>query len=181
MNRLNFKDTLIAELIAMSGGVFAGLWLSVITRQAFLIPGIFILLPGFLELGGNIGGIFSAKLGSALNSKKIKPSYKLTKFVRNNFLMSFTLTIFSSFFLGLLASIISYFLYGYFELRLIFISLIAGILSTTIIISLTFLTSISLFKKHHDPDDVMGPYITTISDVVNIISLLLAIVVISFV
>jgi len=55
---------------------------------------------------------------------------------------------------------------------------IAGIIVNAIEIPLTLFTTFYLFRKGHDPNNIMGPFITSTGDVTSIISLLIALVLI---
>lgn len=172
------KEILPVEIISITGGLFAGAMLSFAADKIFLIPGLLILLPGFLEMRGSISGSLSARLSAGLFLGAIKPRIATSKILKGNVVASFTLVVFSSLFLGLLAYFASYYFFGIADTKIIFISLFAGILSNVVEIPLTILMTFWLFRHGHDPNNVMGPYITTTGDIVSILALLIAIVVI---
>ena len=61
--------------------------------------------------------------------------------------------------------------------KIIFLPLFAGIIANAIEIPLTFFVTIYLFKKGHDPNNIMGPFVTSTGDITSIISLLIAMVI----
>ncbi len=69
-----FKEILFSQIISIIGGLIAGTFLAVHTDQLLLVPGLFILLPGFLEMRGSISGTLSARLSSGLFLGVIKPN-----------------------------------------------------------------------------------------------------------
>ena len=88
------------------------------------------------------------------------------------------LAIVVSFSLGIIAFLFNYFILKQFTLEIIIIPLIAGIISNAIEVPLTLFATFYLFKKGHDPNNIMGPFVTSTGDVISIISLLIALVII---
>jgi mgtE-like transporter len=95
-----------------------------------------------------------------------------------NFLASFFLVIMVSFFLGLIAMLFTYLIMGIILWKIIWVSLIAALLANVIEIPSTYFTTLWLFKKGHDPNNIMGPFVSTTGDIVSILALLVAIVVV---
>jgi mgtE-like transporter len=170
----DFREIFSAEIISVTGGVLAGFLLAVILDKILLIPGIFIFLPGFLELRGNISGSLAARLGTALDVGKIKPKY-IQRFTIENFAATFIEVLFVALALAAIAFLLTYFLFGVAVPSLFLIALVASLVSNLVESSLTILTTIWLFKKGHDPNNIMGPYVTTTGDIVGVLSLMLAI------
>ncbi len=170
------KQILTAELISMTGGVLSGGLLAYFNGTLSLIPGILIFLPGFLELSGNLNGSLAARLGSKLHLGSIKPSFK-NKVVGDNIIALIALTILASFTLGLFAYLISLLL-GFNNPKIILIALLSGILSEAFLMPLTIISTFYLFKHELDPDNIMGPYVTTIGDIISTISLVIVMVII---
>ena len=169
------KEIAASEIFSMTGGLLAGLMLTFVTDKLSLVPGLLILIPGFLEMRGNISGSLSARLSAGLFVGSLKPRLEKNPILRHNILASFTLVIALSFSLGLVATGAFYIFFGKFNFDLIFVALVAGILSNVIEIPLTIATTFYLFRHGHDPNNIMGPYITTTGDIISIISLLFAI------
>ncbi|HLD49254.1 MAG TPA: magnesium transporter, partial [archaeon] len=80
--------------------------------------------------------------------------------------------------LGTVAYFANLYFFGVNNISIIFIALFAGIFSNIIEIPITIFTTFWLFRHGHDPNNIMGPYVTTIGDIVSILSLLIAIVII---
>ncbi len=172
-----FEEMLSSQLISIAGGLLAGIVLAVYTDNLLLIPGMFILLPGFLEMRGNISGSMASRLSSGLFLGIIKPNRTKTKIIHGNFVASFLLAVFVSLMLGLIAYSFNYLLLGIATAKIILMPLIAGIIANAIEIPLTFFATFYLFRKGHDPNNIMGPFITTTGDITSIISLLIALVI----
>ena len=170
-----FKEILSAQIFAIIGGLIAGVVLAIYTDRIFLIPGMLIILPGFMAMRGNISGTLASRISSGLFLKVINPNKIHTKLIRGNLRGSFTLGIIVSLVLGLIAFILNYFFIGVLTPLIILIPFLAGLISNFLLTPLTLLATIYIFKKGHDPDNIMGPFVTTIGDVTSIISLLIVV------
>lgn len=171
----NFKEILSSELISIIGGLFAGIILAIYTENIFVIPGMLIILPGFLELKGNISGSFSARLSSGLFLKIIDPNKYNTKQIRQNIIASLFLSIFVCLILGFIAFLVNYILFGIYYYKIILIPIIAGIISNIIELPITLFLTFYIFRKGYDPNNIVGPLLTTIGDFVSVIALLFTI------
>jgi len=146
-----------------------------------LIPAIFIFLPGFLELRGNISGSLAARLTSGLFVRALKPELKKSKLLYGNILAAILLSFVVSISIGLIAYFVNYFIFGVSSPAVIFVSIIACALSTVMLIPLTVIAVFWLFKHGHDPNNVMGPYITTLGDIISMMSIIVAIMLVKMV
>ncbi|MBS3163614.1 magnesium transporter [Candidatus Woesearchaeota archaeon] len=178
MKKEEFKEIFSSQLACIFGGLLIGTILAVYTDELLLIPGMLILIPGFLEMRGNISGAFASRLSSGLFLGVINPKHNNTKLIRGNLLASFFLAILVSLSLGLIAFGFNYIMLNILTPKIILIPLIAGIIVNAIEIPLTLFVTFYLFRKGHDPNNIMGPFITSTGDVTSIISLLIALVII---
>ncbi|MBI2076544.1 MAG: magnesium transporter [Candidatus Aenigmarchaeota archaeon] len=174
----DIKEILPVEIISITGGLLAGTMLTFAAGEIYLIPGFLILLPGFLEMRGNISGSLSARLSAGLFLGAVKPKFAGGKILKGNIVASFALVVFLSLFLGMIAYAASSYFFGVAEIKIILIALIAGILSNVVEIPLTIMATFWLFRHGYDPNNIMGPYVTTTGDIISILSLLIAIVII---
>lgn len=174
----NFKDIFFSQIVSVLGGLLAGTALALYTGKLLLIPGMLILLPGFLEMRGNISGSFALRLSSGLFLGVVKPNKFNTKIIRGNLIASLLLAVFVSLALGLLAFSFSFLVTGAFVPWIILLPVVAGIITNVVEIPLTLFATFYLFTKGHDPNNIMGPFLTSTGDVTSVISLLIAIVII---
>ncbi|MEM4240415.1 MAG: magnesium transporter [Candidatus Woesearchaeota archaeon] len=170
-----FEEIFISEFISVTGGVLAGFLLAQATNRLEIIPGILILMPGFLEMRGNISGALAARLSTALHLGWLK---KHPRMLRSNIAAASILAITLSAFLGIVAYIGTLLFFKTNYPKIIVVALVAGIISNFIMIPITTKTTLWLFKKGHDPDNIMGPYITTIGDILSVVSLLIGMMVV---
>ncbi len=175
----DFKEILLSQFVSVGGGLLAGTLLAIWTDKILLIPGMLILIPGFLELKGNIGGTLAARISSGLFVGLIKKkSIKKNKIIKKNVLAALLLSLIVSVLLGAIAFVFTKIFFGVYVLDLIFISLIAGIISSLFGVPLTLFFTLYLFKKGRDPDNIMGPFVSTTGDVISIVALFVAIIII---
>ncbi|MFH1249119.1 MAG: magnesium transporter [archaeon] len=174
----DFNDMFLSQIVSVAGGLIVGTFIAVHTDKLILIPGMLILLPGFLEMRGNISGTFASRLSSGLFLKMINPDKINTKITRGNLIASFLLAIVVSFVLGIIAFIFNYITIKALVFKIILLPVIAGIIANAIEIPLTMFVTFYLFKKGHDPNNIMGPFVTSTGDITSTLSLLLALIII---
>ena len=174
----NFKEILSSELISIVGGLIAGTILAVYTEKILLIPGILILLPGFLEMRGNISGTLASRLSAGLFLGVINPRTLKTRIIKGNIIASFLLAMAVSLALGIVVFLVNWWILNIYTPEIILLPLIAGVIANVFEVILTLFTTFYLFRKGHDPNNIMGPFITSTGDITSIISLLIALVII---
>ncbi|MBR9679268.1 MAG: hypothetical protein GON13_03300 [Nanoarchaeota archaeon] len=172
----DFKEILIAELVAVTGGVFAGSMLAFFTGKLEMIPAMFVLLPGFLEMKGGVGGSLSARISSSLHKGTLKTKNISKKFLFGEGFVSFSLLVCTSLILGFITFVFSWLVLNIFLPLVIFVPVIAILLSSLFELSLFVFSVVFLYSRGFDPDNVMGPYVTTIGDITSILSLVIAVV-----
>ena len=175
-----FREMFLAEIISVSGGLVAGTLIAAYIDKILLIPGLLILLPGFLEMRGNISGALAARLGTDLDLGKIPTKITGNKIVNQNIIATFIEVLAVALSLAAVAYLVTYFVFGTATLEIFWIAIIAAIVSNLIEATLTVYATFWLFKKGHDPNNVMGPYITTTGDIISVFSLLFAIMVVAW-
>lgn len=174
----DFREIMSTELISITGGIVAGLILTFATNKIEMVPGLLILLPGFLEMRGNISGSLASRLSAGLHVGALRPRYEKNRILHGNIVATFVLAIMISFFLGLMAFYVSLELFGISNVNIVYVAVIAGLLANFIEIPLTILTTFWLFRRGYDPNNIMGPYVTTTGDIISIVALLIALAVI---
>ncbi len=174
----DFREMLTAQLVSVTGALAAGTILAFATDKISLLPGLFILMPGFLAMRGSIAASLAARISKALHQHKRSAGNDQSSFGKQNVHASFLLAIATSILLGVVAYISTKLLFGIDAPGILLISIIAAFISNVLMIPITFASTVWLFKHGYDPDNIMGPYITAVGDLVSIISLLTAIAVV---
>jgi mgtE-like transporter len=174
----SFKEILSSQLVSIAGGLIAGFVLAATTNKLLLIPGMLITLPGFLDMRGNISGSLASRLSSGLFLGVIKPKGFKTKIIKGNVEASFILAAIISLFLGLIAFMFNNLVLHVFTPSIIMIFLIAGLIASAIEIPVAIFFTFYFFRKGHDPNNILGPFVTSTGDITSILSLLIALVII---
>src|SRR3989338_814080 len=79
-----FKEILSSQAASVADGLIARTLLAFYTDKMLLLPGMLILIPGFLEMRGNISGSFSSRIACGLFLGVVKPEKIWTKIVKGN-------------------------------------------------------------------------------------------------
>src|SRR3989338_6201567 len=79
----DFKEITATQFVSLTGGLMAGTILSTFSNNLLIVPGLFVLYPGFLALKGEIHGSLSARLSSALHIGDVKVATMLNKYESN--------------------------------------------------------------------------------------------------
>jgi mgtE-like transporter len=176
--RHEFREILAAELLSVTGGAIAGVLLALAKDELLLVPGIFLLLPGFLEMRGNIAGTMAARLANALHIHEFSTATRHPRLVRDNYIASTLLALVVATALGLTAFLITRWLFGAASPKIILIAPLAALISNIIMLPATWLATAWIFRHHLDPNNIMGPYVTTVGDIVSTVSLIAAIAIV---
>lgn len=178
----NFKEIFWSQIISIFGGLLAGTVLALYTEKLLLISSMFILLPGFLEMRASISAPLASRLSSGLFLGVISPkknSTTKTRIIQGNVLASFFLSIITAFLLGLIVFAMNYLVFEIYTPKLLFVILIAGVLANALEIPLASFVTFYLFRKGHDPNNIMGPFLTSLGDITSIVALLIALMLLS--
>src|SRR3989338_2998815 len=177
MLRRDFKEMLGSEILSNTGGIIAGTLLALFSNKIELIPGLLILIPGFLEMKGSISGSLAARLSSGLVIGAVKPEIKWSHLIKGNVIAAVFLALCVSAILGLnvYGALL---LIGINNFSIVLISITAGVFVNLIGIPLIIYHTFRIFKEGHDPNNIMGPFVTAEGDMISIVALLIAITVI---
>ncbi len=174
----NFRDMLASQVVSVAGGLAVGTVLALYMEKTLLLPGMLIILPGLLEMRGSISGSLSSRIASGLFLGVFKNKKASARIVKGNIMASFLLAVVVSIALGLLAFLFNYLVLQAFTPSIIILPVLAGIIANAIEIPLALAATFYLFRKGHDPNNIMGPFITSTGDVVSVASILIAMVII---
>ncbi len=175
--RKMIKESFFSEVLSISGGTLAGLFLASSAMRHLLenFPGLLIMIPGFLGLRGNILGAVSARIGTGLHTGLIEPKITLKGDTAMNLVASLLLSMFVNTLIGVLTYFVSVFLGMDAVLwKLIVVGALSGALASVIVGPFTIMLTILVFRRGIDPDSVMGPLVTSVGDITAVICLFLA-------
>jgi mgtE-like transporter len=167
--RANFGQSLFSlsfDLIGLLTGTLLVLYLSI--EDA---PWVIALFPGILSVRGAVGGLFSGHLGTGLHLGTIKPVFtENTKDFHTLLRVIITLALMSGVSVGIGTWVFSVFLWNatvidFIPLLVVIIATMA--LSVVFVSPLTMLFSVFSFRRGLDPDVVVYPIASPLSDIIN--------------
>ncbi|OVE83804.1 magnesium transporter [Natronolimnobius baerhuensis] len=172
-----YREALPVLVIALGGGLFAGLVLESILESVERFPGLLVMVPVFLATRGNVYGALGGRISSGLHQGLIEPTFERDERLINAVLASFINGIGISIVIGVLTwlalLVIGWEVAALYEL--VGIMLIAGVL-TSVILIFGLLTLIFAGYKHgYDPDNLVGPIVTTLGDIFGMLFMLFSI------
>jgi mgtE-like transporter len=151
------------------GGMLSGALIVSYFNVLSIAPWVLTLFPGILSVRGAIGGLLSGRLSTALHLGTIKASYAKNTDQFFSLLKAITvLTLESSVIVAIFASLFGIFLWN---AKIVDLINILMVMIATLAISLIIITpviiavSISAFRYGLDPDIIVYPIISTISDI----------------
>jgi mgtE-like transporter len=166
--------TAIAELMA-------GSLLIRVEESVATLAGFFVLVPGLMQLRGNISTSLAQRLGSATHLGTISWKQGLNAPLKANIKASFILVSIVSFFLGLGAYGVSFITLsimgtqvGQLRSPLLFVSIamITALFASIIQVTITVLVSLLSHAHGLDPDNVTIPVVAAIGDIITVTCLL---------
>jgi mgtE-like transporter len=172
-----YRQTLPVLVIALFGGLIAGLVLGNVVEQAVSVPGLLVMVPVFLATRGNVYGALGGRISTGLHQGLVQPRFERQDRLVNAVLASFINAIGISVVIAVITWI-ALLLIGWEVAPLIELAgimLVAGALTSVImIVGLLGLIFIG-FKRGLDPDNLVGPIVTTLGDTFGMLFLLLSV------
>jgi len=176
------RESLLALSVSVIGGLCAGIFLGKMTFFLTAFPGLLVLIPGAIGMRGNIFGALGSRLSTNLHIGLLSPELKRSKILSENIFSSLILTLILSMFLAFIAKGICI-IFGFESISLVdftLISIIAGLISSIIMLPLTMFISLKSFERGWDPDNISTPIIATFGDLFTLPAIILATMIVSF-
>ncbi|SIS09166.1 magnesium transporter [Natronorubrum thiooxidans] len=173
-----YKQALPVILISLVAGLFAGTLLGTETMREGIesVPGILLLLPAFLATRGGVYGSLGARLSSGLHQGLIDPHFEWNDRLRNAIIASFLNGMIVSVFIAVLAwGVLLVLGRDGSLLELVIILSIAALLSAFAMLGVLLTVIFKGYRRGLDPDNVIGPVVTTVGDVFGVVFLLIGI------
>lgn len=180
-----YRESVLILIVSLGGGLFAGTVLGLDGMRAGFerYPGLLLLLPAFLATRGNVYGALGARISSGLHQGLIEPRFEREGRLVNAVVASFVNGIGISIFIGFLSWFVLQVLgrESAALAELVGIMLIAGLLTAAVmIVGLLAIVFIG-FTYGLDPDNLIGPIVTTLGDIFGVSFLYVALAVIEVV
>lgn len=164
------EQALPVLLLLAVGSLATGIVLERMTALLRAFPGLIVLVPPLIGLRGNINTALGARMGSAIHLGVVDPTSLWDPEVRANVAGSLTLSTLMPALAGVLAWAASR-LVGLeaMSLRLfVVVATVAGLASGIFLSAVTLAILVAAHRWGIDPDNVTGPALATIGDVVTL-------------
>lgn len=172
-----YREALPVLLIALCGGLFAGLVLDGLVDRVQRFPGLLVMVPVFLATRGNVYGALGGRIASGLHQGLIEPRFAWDDRMVNAVLASLINGIAISAVIGVITWL-ALLVLGWESATLVefvAIMLVAGVLTSVVMVvgllGLLFLG----FTYGYDPDNLVGPIVTTLGDIFGMLFLLFSV------
>jgi len=172
-----YRQSLPVLFVALLGGLFAGLVLEGLIESVERFPGLLVMVPVFLATRGNVYGALGGRIASGLHQGLISPRLERDDRLVNAVIASFVNGIGISIVIGVVTWL-ALFLLGWERALLVefvLIMLIAGVLTSVVLIFGLLLLIFAGFKRGYDPDNLVGPIVTTLGDIFGMLFLLFSV------
>jgi mgtE-like transporter len=177
-----YRESLAILVVSLAGGLFAGSFIGTegMTETFANYPGLFLLLPAFLATRGNVYGALGARISTGLHQGLIEPRFELNRRLINAVTASFINGVTVSVFIGAMSWLIlralgrqSAALY-----ELVGVTLVAGLLTSVVMVVGLLGLVFGGYKRGIDPDNLVGPIVTTLGDMFGVVFLYAGVVVV---
>jgi mgtE-like transporter len=148
-------------------GLIGGFFLLNLEHELAIFPGLLVILPAMLDARGSISTTLCSRIAAGLHIGYIKPRLRSNPNLKTNILSALIL----NFFMG---CILAFYGYGFCILfnivhvsffAFLFVSLIAGMLTGILLTGFLVFSSLLVFKKGIDPENMVMPLLATLGDV----------------
>ncbi|MCU4751031.1 magnesium transporter [Halobacteria archaeon AArc-curdl1] len=172
-----YRQALPVLFIALGGGLFAGVVLEGLVESVQRFPGLLVMVPVFLATRGNVYGALGGRIASGLHQGLIEPRFQRDERLINAVLASFIngigISIVIAFVTWAALGLIGWPAAEWYEF--LGIMLISGVLTSVVLIFGLLAIIFAGYKYGYDPDNLVGPIVTTLGDIFGMLFLLLAV------
>ena len=173
-----YRESLPVLLVALSGGLFAGLVLEGLVESVAEYPGLLVMVPVFLATRGNVYGALGGRIASGLHQGLIDPRFQRDERLVNAALASLVNGVGISVLIGVITWTALLILPGWTPASLIVlvgIMFVAGALPSVVMIVGLLALIFAGFRSGYDPDNLVGPIVTTLGDIFGMLFLLFSV------
>lgn len=161
---ISSREIMAGQIIALMGSLVAGFLLELNKEHIVLFTGALLLLPGIIDLSASITGAMCAKINHRLDSDVVR------RVMTHSIGFSFLLTLFSGLIVGVFAGAVAELFFDaiFWKILVLCVSslMIVGCVTYPLMAVLTFL----LKKRGFDPDNIVGPVETGVSDALMVLT-----------
>lgn len=175
--RRTLRQGIVALALSTCAGFVAGLVLGSITGTLEKLPGLLVLIPAAVGMRGTIFGAMGARLGTGVAAGLFEPTLRRGSLLSTNVVVGILSALLTSFYLAALAKLVAA-AFGEEAVisfwDLVTISVIGGVLASSITLVVTIGIAVLSFRRGWDLDAVSTPMVTAIGDMVTLPALFLS-------
>jgi mgtE-like transporter len=171
-----YRGALPTLAVSAVGGLLAGSVLGGMNAELEAVPGLLVMVPAFLAIRGSVYGSLGSRLSSALHQGLIEPVFE----VDDRLLNAMIAAILNGLLASVFAAVLTFGLLSALGARvaspwvLVFIALVGGGLAGLTLAVTIVVVVFTGFRRGMNPDDLVGPAVTTAGDVFGMASLFVA-------
>lgn len=173
-----YRESLPILFVALGGGLFSGIVLEGLTDSVERFPGLLVMVPVFLATRGNVYGALGGRISSGLHQGLIAPRLEYNERLLNAVFASFLNGIGISVFIGVLTWVVLSVLPGWGVaqlVELVAIMFVAAFLTSFVMIVGLLGLIFAGFSRGYDPDNLVGPIVTTLGDIFGMLFMLFSV------
>lgn len=170
-----YRESVAVLSVSLLGGLFAGgvLGTPEMTRVLQDYPGLLLLLPAFLATRGNVYGALGARISSGLHQGLVPPAFTWNRRLVNAVTASFINGVSISLFIGFTSWVILQAM-GRESAPLpeiLGVVMVAGVMTSVVMIVGLLALIFGGYRYGVDPDNLVGPIVTTLGDMFGVVFL----------
>lgn len=167
------KESMPVLVLAAAISIAAGFILNGQEEMLHSLPGLLIVVPPFINMGGDMASVLSSRLSSALHLGLIHPRFKKDEVLDKNIMATYITAVVSFTLLGFLAWGFNqaFGFKGLGPLKFPLVTLTAGFFTILMLSLLAVAGTYLSYRKGIDPDNSMIPLLATMGDIIGISAL----------
>ncbi len=171
------RQSLVALSLGLLAALVAGLTLGSISSTLQELPGLLVMIPAAIGLRGTVFGALGARLSTSIHTGSFTLAFRRDTVVGQNLAAAGILTVVASVALAVVAKAVSvgFGVEGSMSVvDFVMISVVAGILSSLVLVVMTVGLAATSVRYGWDSDNVMAPLVTAAGDMITLPALFLA-------
>jgi mgtE-like transporter len=171
-----YRSALPTVLVSAFGGLLAGTVLGAMEAELRAVQGLLVMAPAFLAIRGSVYGSLGSRLSSELYQGLLAPRFEAD----DRLVAAVVAALLNGVLASLAAAALTYAILSALGRTvatlwtLAFVAFVGGVLAggalTVVVLAVVFLG----YRRGMNPDDLVGPAVTTAGDVFGTLSLLIA-------
>ncbi|WP_114579304.1 magnesium transporter [Saliphagus sp. LR7] len=172
----SYRSALPTVLVSAFGGLLAGAILGGMDAELKAVQGLLVMVPAFLAIRGSVYGSLGSRLSSALHQGLIDPVFEPDDRLVNAVVAALLNGLLASVAAAILTyAILSVIGHAVAPLRvLVFIAFVGGVLAGLMLTAVIVIVVFMGYRQGINPDDLVGPAMTTAGDIFGMASLFIA-------